>query len=73
MDSLDWSKKYEIASVSRLGLSAIGFPHEQIRHLTDEDMQKLAETVSNNRVDANFWLHVRDCVWLLLEKKGVPL
>ncbi len=44
MDSLEWSRKYEILSISRLDLvHQLGFTTEQIESLTDEDMQRLAE------------------------------
>src|SRR5205085_5474786 len=43
MDSLEWSKKYEVLSISRLVLSDLGFTNEQITSLTDEDMQALAD------------------------------
>ncbi len=43
MDSLDWSRKFEILSISRLDLSSFGLPTEQINQLTDEDMEHIAE------------------------------
>ena len=44
MDSLDWSKKYEVLSISRLDLvHQLGFSTEQITSLTDADMEQLAE------------------------------
>ena len=43
MDSLEWSRKYEILSMSRLDLSSFGFTTERINQLTDEDMERIAE------------------------------
>ncbi len=43
LDSLAWSKKYEILSISRLDLRAYGLTTEQINTLTDEDMEHIAE------------------------------
>ena len=48
MDSLDWSKKYEALSISRLYLSSLGFSNEQINSLTDADMQRIAEKLNND-------------------------
>ncbi len=48
MDSLEWSKKYEVLSISRLYLSSLGFTTEQINNLTDEDMQRIAEKINND-------------------------
>ena len=48
MDSLDWSKKYEVLSISRLYLRSLGFTNEQINALTDDDMQRIAEKLNND-------------------------
>ena len=42
LDSLDWSRKYEVLSISRPSLSSLGLTAEQITTLTDEDMQRIA-------------------------------
>ena len=47
MDSLEWSKKYEVLSISRLYLSSLGFTTEQIKSLSDQDMERLAEDLNN--------------------------
>jgi len=44
MDSLDWSRKYEVVSLSRLVLRDLGFSVEQINLLTDDDMQAIADS-----------------------------
>ena len=43
MDSLDWSKRYDVVSISRLILVSIGFPYDQVKSLTDDDMQAIAD------------------------------
>ena len=48
MDSLDWSCKYEVLSISRLVLRDLGFRVEQINSLTEENMQAIAETLAEN-------------------------
>ena len=45
MDSLEWSKKYEVLSFSRLDLSSYGLTTEQINHLSDADMEAIAEQI----------------------------
>ena len=52
MDSLDWSRKFEILSISRLVLRDLGFTAEQINALTDENMQAIAETLAENLLSA---------------------
>ena len=48
MDSLDWSKKYEVLSISRLYLRSLGFTTEGINSLSDDDMQRIAEKLNND-------------------------
>jgi len=43
LDSLDWSKRYDVVSISRLILVSIGFPYDQVKSLTDDDMQAIAD------------------------------
>jgi hypothetical protein len=45
LDSLDWSRKFEILSVSRLDLSSYGLTTEQINRLSDADMEAIAERI----------------------------
>ncbi len=64
MDSLDWSKKYEVLSISRLQLESLGILHELVASLTDEDMDRIAEAVAQtypdfeNRVRINVKLYL---------------
>ena len=51
MDSLEWSRKYEVLSISRLYLSSLGFTNEQITRLSDEDMERIAEAVAKTYPD----------------------
>jgi len=62
LDSLDWSRKFEVFSTSRLYLSSLGFTNEQIQTLSDEDMQRIADTV-NNRTFLYFEEDVKFAVW----------
>jgi hypothetical protein len=52
LNSQDWSKKYEVLTISRLDLSSYGLTTEQINQLTDEDMQHIAEELYH-RYDLN--------------------
>ncbi len=45
MDSLYWSKKYEVLSISRLDLHSYGLTVEQINALTDADMEAIADKI----------------------------
>ena len=45
MDSLDWSRTFEILSVSRLDLHSYGLTTEQINLLSDADMEVIAERI----------------------------
>ena len=47
MDSLEWSRTFDIFSISRLSLNSAGIPVELVLSLTDEDMQVIAERIAN--------------------------
>ena len=47
MDSLEWSKKFDIFSISRLSLNASGIPVELVKSLTDEDMHAIADQIAD--------------------------
>lgn len=59
MDSLQWSKRYEVLSISRLYLHSLGFSTEGISSLTDEDMQRLADILVAHYFDLEFDEEVR--------------
>ena len=69
MNSLDWSKKYEVLSISRLYLSSLGFTNDQIKALSDEDMQRIAERL-NNDYYIGFEEDVKFIVSIELAEKG---
>ena len=46
MDSLEWSRKFDIFSISRLSLHSSGIPVELVHSLSDEDMQAVAEQIA---------------------------
>lgn len=69
-DSLAWSKKYDVFSISRLYLSSLGYTTEQIQALSDEDMQRIADTV-NNRSFLYFEEDVKFAVWEELKEIGL--
>jgi len=47
LDSLEWSRKFDIFSISRLSLNASGIPVELVKTLTDEDMHAIAEQIAD--------------------------
>jgi hypothetical protein len=49
---MDKQKAYNITSVCREDMESIGFDTET---LTDEDMQKIAETLGESYVTSGFW------------------
>ncbi len=71
MDSLDWSRKFEVLSISRLALRDLGFSVEHITSLTDEDMQALADGLqeSISKTVGNLLEEVRFMVRLYLAEK----
>ena len=46
MNSLEWSRKFDIFSISRLSLHSSGIPVELVHSLSDEDMQAIAEQIA---------------------------
>ena len=72
MDSLEWSKKYEVLSISRLVLRDLGFSVEQIKSLSDEDMHALADGLQEyiSKTVGNLLEEVRFMVRLYLAERG---
>ena len=70
MDSLEWSRKFEVFSISRLYLRSLGYTNEQIQAFSDEDMQRIADTV-NNRTFLYFEEDVKFAVWEELKERGL--
>lgn len=69
MNSLEWSKKYEVLGISRLTLSSLGFTTEQIKSLTDEEMQAIADEVQNIYFDG-FQICVQSITALKLAERS---
>ena len=47
MDASDWSRTFDIFSISRLSLNAAGIPVEFVKSLSDEDMQAIADQIAH--------------------------
>jgi hypothetical protein len=74
LDSLDWSRKYEVLAISRLYLASLGLPNEQINRLTDADMARIADMLQAQRFDHEFDEDVAFTARLVLaEKRAHPL
>jgi hypothetical protein len=69
VDSLDWSRKYEVLSISRLDLSSSGLTAGQINQLSDEDMEQIAEEISNRYLLNDFEEDVLFVARLVLAEK----
>lgn len=73
MDSLDWSKKFEVLSISRLQLESLGISHDQIASLTNEDMERIADILIAHLFDHEFEEEVVFTARLVLaEKRSAP-
>ena len=69
MDSLDWSRKYEVLSISRLDLQSLGLTTEQINALSDEDIQQIADELHNRYMLNDFDEDVVFVARLILAEK----
>jgi len=69
VDSLAWSKKYEVLSISRMQLASLGIPHEQVASLSDEDMARIAEILVAHHFDSEFDEDVKFTARLVLAIK----
>ncbi|MFL5697908.1 MAG: hypothetical protein ACJ797_12515 [Ktedonobacteraceae bacterium] len=47
MDASDWSRTFDIFSISRLSLNAAGIPVELVKTFSDEDMQAIADQIAD--------------------------
>jgi hypothetical protein len=54
MDLHDWSKKFEVLTISRDYLCSIGMHPEQVTRLTDEDMARITEILIAHHFDQEF-------------------
>jgi len=70
MNSLQWSKKYEVLGISKLYLNSIGLTFEQVRSLTDEDMQFIADAL-NGFYTISYDMFVKIVVTLFLSERNV--
>ena len=71
MNSLDWSKTYEVLSISRLYLrDALGISTERVLRLTDEDMQRIAAILQTQYFDHEYDEDVRFVTRTVLAEKG---
>ena len=71
MDSQEWSKTFDVLSISRIYLESIGFTHQQVQALTDEDMQTIADILIADYLDHEFDEDVKFVTRLrLVEKAG---
>ena len=50
MNSLEWSRKFDIFSISRLSLHSSGIPAYLVASLTDEEMQAIAGRIAEMMV-----------------------
>lgn len=51
MHSIDPTKKFEVLTISRMQLETMGIPHDQVAHLSDEDMARIARALAKTYPD----------------------
>jgi len=64
-DSLDWSRKFEVLTISRVQLETLGIPHSQVASLTDEDMQAVAASIAKTYPDFENRVRINARAYLL--------
>jgi hypothetical protein len=69
MNALEWSKKFEVLSINRLDLRTFGLTTEQVNQLSDEDMEQIAEELSNRYLLDDFAADVVFVARLVLAEK----
>ena len=67
----EWSKDFEIASISRRDLETLGISSEKVALLTDTDMQYISQEMAHLYVDHVFWQDLRFVVRIALSEKEV--
>jgi hypothetical protein len=72
MSSLQWSKKFEVLSISRLSISSLGFQTEEVKALTDKDMEAIADSIQNG-LQTLFSLALTHTAGLYLAEKKAGL
>lgn len=70
MDSLDWSRKFTVLSISRLDLNSLGIQADQVSTLTDADMERIADILIAHHFDHEFEEEVVFTAQLVLAEKG---
>lgn len=69
MDSLDWSRKFTVLSISRLDLNSLGIHPDQVSTLTDADMDRIADILIAHHFDHEFEEEVLFTARLVLAEK----
>jgi len=59
----DWTKEFVVIGVSRADLVGAGIPRERIEHLTDEQMETIAQSIAVQYADSFFSDDIRGA-WL---------
>ncbi len=62
----DWHKPFTVAVVTRGDLTEVGLSPEQIAHLSDADMQSIAQEMAALYTDNGYWQDLQEAVHRLL-------
>ena len=66
-----WYKPFEVASICREDLQEV-VPGEMIANLTDEQMQQIANKMSDKYSDGSYWVNLSDAVQQVLNPPTPP-
>ncbi len=65
----NWHKTFTVAVVTRGDLAEAGLSPEQIDHLTDADMQAIAEKMADLYCENGYWQDLQEAVHQLLSQR----
>lgn len=51
MNQPDPERKFDVLSISRIQLEALGIPRDKVARLSDEDMQRIAASIAKTYPD----------------------
>jgi hypothetical protein len=58
----NWNKTFAVAVVTRGDLTEVGLFPEQIDHLSDADLQAIAEKMANLYAENGYWQDLQEAV-----------
>ncbi len=65
----NWNKTFTVAVVTRGDLTEVGLSPEQIDHLSNADMQTIAEKMADLYCENGYWQDLEEAVRQLLSQR----